>query len=220
MKNQLIKYFPIIFLILVLTDIWQVCDGGLYRYYTKPLLMLSLGLYYYAAANKPKYTILIALVLAWIGDVFLLFEGNTFFILGLGSFLIMHLIYAVIFYRGSNHLTFAKALFATVLILPCLLVFYGLLAQVGDLLIPVIIYSLSIVAMLKTAIFRKTIESNYVLILTGAICFFFSDLVLAHDIFDDSLSTVLKGQLSVIVMILYTGGQYLIVRGFVTNQKV
>ena len=213
MKAILIKYFPIIFLLLILADIWQICDQETYRFITKPLLMLSLGCYYYSVASQPSRVLLIALFLSWLGDVFLLFSDTTYFILGLSSFLIMHIIYAVMFYRGSNQLTLSKAVFATLIIAPCLFLFYNLLDHVGDLLVAVIIYAFTIVAMLKTAIFRKTTEHNYTIILAGALCFFFSDLILAHNMFDPNLSDVLKGQLSILVMILYSGSQYLIVRG-------
>lgn len=171
------------------------------------------------SAREVNKLFLVALVFAWFGDVFLMFQGDTFFILGLGSFLVMQLLYAMVFYRISNELTFVKSLFATIVILPCMLLVYRLLGfAADDLHLPMIAYAFSIIVMLKMAIFMKTEESNYVLLLTGALCFFASDLVLAHSIFDPTISDIVKGQLSLLVMCLYTLSQYLIVKGLINDK--
>ncbi|MEY4902438.1 MAG: hypothetical protein RLZZ292_253 [Bacteroidota bacterium] len=80
--------------------------------FTKPLLMPLLAWMFYRAVPKPLSSLsqifLIALGFAWLGDVLLLLNkqiGNgtpIYFMTGLGSFLITHLLYAVVFIRYNN----------------------------------------------------------------------------------------------------------------------
>lgn len=211
MMELIKKHFSIIFLAIGLSDIWQICSGESLRYLTKPLIMLSLIAYYLMATKRPNLGFVVALVMAWLGDMFLLFDGKTFFMLGLGSFLVMQILYAIIFLRNSYELTLGKAIFATVIIVPCLLLVYRLLGFAEGFEIPIIAYAFSIIAMLKSAVFRKTNEPNYNLLLTGSICFLMSDMVLAHRIFDTTISEAMISQFAVIVISLYSLGQYLIV---------
>ena len=59
----------------------------------KPMIMITLGLYYLASHDRYRrsYLLICAILFSFLGDVFLLFEEEMFFMLGLGSFLLAHL---------------------------------------------------------------------------------------------------------------------------------
>ena len=90
MKNSLL----FVFLLATVGDLLAVSVPALAgaAYACKPLLLLSLGLYYYQAAPRPAPLVLAALALSWLGDVLLLFQERheLFFIGGLLAFLTAH----------------------------------------------------------------------------------------------------------------------------------
>ena len=71
----------------------------LWHQVTKPLLMLSLGLYYFLSVqwNSTTALVLAAILFSLLGDSFLMYEekDEIYFMLGLGSFLLAHIFYAI-----------------------------------------------------------------------------------------------------------------------------
>ena len=64
----------------------------------KPLLVPALLYSFYASVKeKGNYKIIGALVLSTLGDILLIFDGRPFFILGLLSFLLAHVLYVLVF---------------------------------------------------------------------------------------------------------------------------
>ena len=90
--SWLILLFYCTYLFLVLLKIEQVV------FYMKPFLIPSLLLLLVGdlslSENKP---LLFALFFSTLGDILLMFKGESFFILGLISFLLAHLVYILIF---------------------------------------------------------------------------------------------------------------------------
>jgi uncharacterized membrane protein YhhN len=85
-----------------------VTDINWLNYLTKPLLMISLGIFYFLK-TKENFTsqdkiMLAALLFSCFGDTFLMFQRQNpnFFLFGLGSFLLAQLAYAFIFYKESK----------------------------------------------------------------------------------------------------------------------
>src|SRR6186713_556262 len=74
----------------------------------KPLIMITLGLYYAASVEREyrSAALLAAIVLSLAGDVLLLQARHTegYFVLGLGAFLIAHIFYILAYrqHRGEN----------------------------------------------------------------------------------------------------------------------
>ena len=99
--NQFLPYF----LLICAADLFAMNQFEGYRYITKPLILLSLiGYFLYSTQtvrHKVRWIFLAALVFAFAGDCFLIGEG--YFILGLGSFLIMQILYTVSFLEGDNY---------------------------------------------------------------------------------------------------------------------
>ena len=96
------KKFTILYAFVLLGDLvaramqpnWQVAE-----WIFKPLLMISLGFYFFDSillrGVKESQFVFLAILFSLFGDVFLMFEG--YFIQGLGAFLIAHIFYILAF---------------------------------------------------------------------------------------------------------------------------
>ena len=192
------------------------------RIATKPLLMIVLGIWYYQATVSHRTIthkfILVALGFSWLGDVLLMNETEVFFLLGLVSFLITHVLYILGFRREINlrqepTLIRRQPLAA----LPIVLLFGGLLLLLfnhipGEMKIPVVIYSSVITLMVIIALNRcgRVSQESFRLVFTGAVLFMLSDSLIAINkfYFNDTL-----WKAGFFIMLLYIAGQYLIARG-------
>lgn len=192
-------------------------------WFLKPLLLpfLILGVYF-APTFATKRLVLVALILSWLGDVLLLFEDvkDIYFILGLISFLVAHISYALAFKKQKvetnqrKELTYGIGLTLIVVYLITLLTL--LFPTLGDLKIPVIIYSIVISVMLlyafKGYFIWKAPENK--IILVGALIFIASDSILAIDKFYEPVE---KGTFW--IMSTYLVAQYLISTSIVDLNK-
>ncbi len=216
------KNFNYVFFFVLLIDLiaramhWQIVE-----YFFKPLLMFLLGFYFFRSVvlrgAKQHQFIFAAIIFSLIGDIFLMYE--SFFIQGLGAFLIAHVFYILAFRPEASRFFSKKELY-----LPAIAVLvYGailigiVLPNVGSALkIPIIVYSMTILIMLLTTLhrFRNVSAVSFKYILIGASLFVLSDSMIAiskfvtHFPMDDLL-----------VMATYGVGQYLIVIGFLKNVK-
>ncbi|MGV3697889.1 lysoplasmalogenase [Flavobacterium sp.] len=213
-SKKFLKYFAVfgmLYCILLLTG------NDTLTWYLKPLLLPIL---FYAVVNsahfETKKWLLAALLFCWIGDCVLLFthKGELYFILGLVSFLIAHVLFIVLFIKQkSANQSFKKSLFwigfvAATIYLATMLSF--LLPSLGDLRFPVIAYALTITIMLKTALkgtFDWNGKSKHIVFL-GAALFVLSDSLLAIDKFHTSFESA-----SYFIMITYLMAQFFITSG-------
>jgi uncharacterized membrane protein YhhN len=195
------------------TDVYILSDV------TKPLIMPFLVGYYVASTTFPRsIPLMIALLACWIGDIALMFAGygETWFMLGLASFLIGHIFYILI-YRQFRWESIATGLMPVQKIrfsLPVVLAGTGLIVilypSLGGLKIPVVIYATAIMVMVMNAIFRfgRTTPRSFWLVLAGALLFMASDAILALNKF---LGGIKMG--GVWIMLTYITAQFLIVEG-------
>ena len=192
-----------------------------FAFITKPLIVGSLLLYFIVRAkhlktNLKRYIIL-ALVFSLIGDIALMFESRDalFFILGLVAFLIAHVMYILSFLKQRNS-NIKPVVLPIILLLYASGLFYVLQPNLGELLIPVMIYMLIILGMATTASMRKGIvnSSSYNWVFIGALLFMISDSILALDKFyqPQPLS-------SYSIMITYAFAQYCIVHGILKSEN-
>lgn len=205
------KFFLILFLIFSIGDLVNVWFDFPYRYFTKSLIIPSLILYFIRSSPKAKsfYLFLVALVFAWLGDVFLLFSGTSFFLLGLGSFLLMQVLYSFIFFKNKEF-RIGRTLISVILICIFSIGFnYYLFPFTTEIRIPVIVYSIAIAIMALTGINRESSLSGYSQIFIGVILFVISDTVLAFNNFGPGFW---KG--GFLVMLTYILAQYCIVEGY------
>lgn len=159
-------------------------------------------------AAKYSLFVLIGLMFCMGGDVFLALPQKKMFLLGLVSFLIGHVFYVAAFIAvaGLNTLTFIGTLLTLGVSIG---VYIWLKPHLGAMKVPVIFYIVVISVMLCGAwsILGEAAltKPGRLLVFTGALSFYLSDLLVARDRF-------LKQELSnrLIGLPLYYAGQFLI----------
>ena len=205
-----------IFALVVTAELFsQIFGWSTIHMIVKPILMPALAAYFFFSVEKKDklaFLVIIALLLSWLGDVMLLFQdiNPIYFMLGLVSFLLAHVTYILIFSKSSEGFKPKMFTYAT----GFLLVMYGGLllllmwTGLGDLMIPVIIYTSVIMIMGAMALFRKASGASVVLI--GAMLFIASDSLLALNKFYQPFASA-----GFWVILTYILAQFLIVTGMI-----
>jgi len=162
-----------------------------------------------------------ALFFSWAGDVSLGItrHQDSMFILGLVCFLLTHVLYVIVFFgTAGKNLPPKKFLYSVIpVLLYGVILLYILFDDLGELKIPVIIYTTVILAMVAAAISRieKVNRTSFYLVLVGAVLFLSSDSMLAIDKFSNPFPFA-----SPLIMFTYIAGQYLIVIGYMTRPEI
>lgn len=179
----------------------------------KPLILLSLIALYAVSVSKRNKIYILALIFSFFGDVFLMFDGELFFMVGLVSFLIAHLIFIKIVVNRLQKSTFSSVVFsvAPFLILLLFLIFF-LKPYLKELLFPVIIYgiTISIFGMVSMLDYLNTKSKKSLFMFIGAIIFICSDGLLAINKFYSA-----NAILALLVMITYIIAQYFIYKSMI-----
>ena len=158
---------------------------------------------------------------AWIGDMLLIFEPKNplFFMLGLGAFLITHILYILAFTKnGTVNSNIPQLKRKPYLILIFAMLGLGLYTMffpnLEDLAIPVAIYTAVIIIMVLAAINRNSItnKDSYNNCLMGALLFMLSDMTLAVNKFFMQIDYA-----GLYLIVLYMAGQYLIMKGSISH---
>lgn len=194
-------------------------------YALKPLLMISLGVFFYSVtkANTKFFKfILLGIIFSFFGDVFLMFDEiePLFFIAGLGSFLIAHICYVIAFLRDIKNtgkpLSNGQKATSIIPFLVFSSTFFFLIKDgLGDMLVPVLAYTLVISLMGITASMRanNTSRSSFIWVLVGAIMFILSDSTIALNKFVFTSPDTPLPYARIIIMGLYITAQYFIAMG-------
>ena len=183
------NFWIILFLIILAADLTAVFfNKDSLRYFTKPLIVISLIIYFISQTSFVqsglKKWILLALAFSLGGDIFLLFEAKdpNFFLLGLASFLIAHIFYIVFFHL----IRIRENIAGNFLLLLVVVVYYTALMTIispflENLKLPVRIYGVVISFMLLLALHTGFISNKKasMMIITGAVLFIISDSLLA-----------------------------------------
>ncbi|MFK5958565.1 MAG: lysoplasmalogenase [Lutibacter sp.] len=182
-------------------------------YIFKPLIIFSLlFLYVFSLPKRLKWYVM-ALELSFFGDILLLFSGKLFFIAGLVSFLLAHILFIKIVISRIKEFNFLKL---TISIIPFLVVFilliFTLKNSLHEMLLPVIIYGVIISTFGTVSLidFLNKKSKKAMLMLFGAIFFMISDSLLAINKFYNPAHI-----LEVIVMATYVIAQYLIFKSMI-----
>ncbi len=190
---------------------------------SKPLLMPILALLVWSNGmqGKQRNYILAALFFSFLGDSFLLLDEKQplYFIAGLISFLITHILYIVYFLALKP---IRRSLIKSHPYLPVLIIVYGaglvyfLYPSLGDLKIPVILYAAVICSMLLCSIhiYKRVSTTSGQQFIVGALLFVVSDSLLAIHKFYQPFALG-----SLLIMLTYCGAQYFLVKGFVSNRR-
>ncbi len=209
------KSFTIFFGILFILNILFLYVLQDYRMVAKPMIMASLIGFYITVERRQSNAFVLAMIFALFGDVFLLFNGETFFLMGLGSFMIMQLLYTYLFSREGANDTKKLLKISLPIIVLTLLVISLLWSNLGELRIPVLVYALAISSMVISAIYRKNTLNGYLAVVLGVILFLISDAILAISKFGGAIPYQ-----DIIIMSTYMAAQFLIVRGMVAAHEV
>lgn len=217
----------LIFLALtIVTLISRMGDWQWLEYIVKPLLMPVLAVLYWKNIQRPfslvNKGILVALFFSWLGDIFLMFQGQQalFFMLGLGAFLIAHIAYIISFFNTNRPRKASELKKNPWLAIPFIIYGFGfvyyLKDNLGDMLIPVTIYAIAICTMALMAVYRygKVPYTSYQLVFSGALFFVLSDSLIALNKF--SFPIYWSG---VWIMTTYCLAQYLIVVGMIRQEQ-
>ncbi|HEY0742356.1 MAG TPA: lysoplasmalogenase [Chryseosolibacter sp.] len=190
------------------------------HFVSKPLIVTSLLTYYYFGSQREdRSTIFVlALIACLAGDIFLM--SPDYFIPGLVSFLIGHVLYIFAYRQHQNDqdVDSLRGLQRVRLAFPIVLAGTGLVVilfpVLGSLQIPVMIYAAVITTMTLTALFRygRTSNQSFWLVFAGAVLFMISDSVLAINKFLDPISNS-----GLIIMATYMAAQFLIVHGILKH---
>jgi uncharacterized membrane protein YhhN len=210
-----------LFLAATLADLAFLLEGNTeMRFYSKPLILLGLILYFYRITRPIASTVLTkavlsALIFSWIGDILLMW--SHLFVYGLGAFLIAHVCYIIGFriaQKSPNrfeHVNFVKSfLYNLPIYLAAAFVYYLINPNLGTMKIPVIAYIIVIVSMVATARerFKKCNSASFWQVFIGAILFFISDGAIAISKFFQDFA-----ESGILIMGTYAIAQLLIVMG-------
>jgi uncharacterized membrane protein YhhN len=191
-------------------------------WWLKPLLIpILISIVSVSEPFKTQKTLLLALFCSWIGDVLLLFadQNALFFISGLVSFLVAHLIYIYLFLQQEiqyNRKSYLK--FIPIVAVYLLVTLSFLWDTLHEMKIPVTVYAIIISLMLFMSIkayFQWGKPSNF-WVLIGAILFVISDSILAINKFHSPVPMS-----SFWIMSTYLGAQFCIVNSILKyNRKI
>ena len=161
------------------------------RWIIKSLSVLLLSIFaYYNCTNSIALLFAISLLFSSIGDAFLCLNQEKFFVQGLVSFLVAHILYSVSFYSQFHpHSTFLDShlILNVILFIYAIIMAKILTPKLGKLKIPVYIYMSALITMGIGGI--NTMFSNHILII-GIILFIISDSLLAIQKFLNSFKGI------------------------------
>ncbi|MCW5517509.1 lysoplasmalogenase [Muriicola sp. Z0-33] len=190
------------------------------RYFSKPAITIVLLAYVLLKMKNNKMLkrfLILALIFSLSGDIFLLLpsEVSWYFIGGLLSFLIAHIMYISAFFKIDNFRT-TKTFLATMVLLFYAMVIFKFIGGTLDGLFPyVVLYMVVLLLMVLTAIVRHdTVLKSYYLVLSGALLFMISDSLLALNKFYSSFAFA-----DLLIMLTYGYAQFLIIFGALRHRR-
>lgn len=218
------RIFLFIFLFVALAEIIiQIFNQQEFNLFVKPLIVLSLVVFYFQNTASKNRLFVLALFFCWVGDVFLLFDhlSEFYFMGGLASFLIAHglLIFLYGKLKNATGNGFSGPQKARVSF-PVILAGTGLISilypTLGALKIPVIIYATALMVMVLQAIYRYgfTSSKSFWSVCIGALFFMLSDSLLALDKFYQPIANA-----GVLVIATYMAAVCFIVLGVVAHER-
>lgn len=207
--------------LLLIATVWHLIeswnDNMRRRRFTKPFLIPLILLYYLVSTSHPIWFLVLALIFSWLGDVFLMFQGNTWFTIG-GCFFGVSHIFFVLTYVGriqwsAVHL-YVIIPVAIVYIAITTLVIRAVIKQTPKkMLPPMYLYLIANSTMNVFAIMQ--LESipgaGSIIAVIGAILFFISDCCLFLVRYSKRPELVFKKHFT--VMLTYVVGEFLITQG-------
>jgi uncharacterized membrane protein YhhN len=204
----------ILFLAVVFLHIYGIPFSDKLAFISKPFLITTLVIVYLVSVKKPNFWFVSALFFSFWGDVLLLFK-EQFFVFGLASFLLAHILYIKITVSFIKKLSFQKiALVSLPFVIFLFSFLYLLKDNLGEMLLPVIVYGI-VISTFGTIAFLNYLQekstANLWLFL-GAIIFMTSDGLIAINRFYEP-----KEYYQICIMLTYIIAQYLICKAVIAK---
>lgn len=195
-----------------------------FNIFIKPLICISLAIYLYKNVNMAagfNRLVFAGLICSLFGDCFLLFASSDiyFFLYGLVSFLLAHVLYSFAFYRDFKNNPQASKFYGHLMLFILgvfTLSFYSFIRDyLNDFKIPVMVYMfvISVMAILAAYRYKRVNLLGFRLILFGAVFFVISDAALAFNKFVEPYSFA-----GILIMSTYMIAQYLITMGAIERK--
>tara|TARA_R110002073_G_scaffold8207_7_gene45916 strand:- start:26382 stop:27035 length:654 start_codon:yes stop_codon:yes gene_type:complete len=217
MKPTKIVLASIFFLLVSIADIYAIIVGNSeIEMIAKPLITTSLVILYLLSVARPNFWYVSALLFAFWGDVLLLFQ-DQFFVFGLASFLLAHILLITVSSKFLKQISISKILLHSLPFITILgVLLYVIYPNLEELLIPVIVYGvvISVFGVVTFLVYTKERSTENAWLFLGALTFILSDSVLAINKFHESSEA-----LGITIMITYIVAQYLICKAMIIKVK-
>jgi uncharacterized membrane protein YhhN len=183
---------------------------------TLPVWLLAVVAYRYRLGGSRGWLLFAGVLWGSVGDIFLDLDPQNYFVFGLGSFLVGHVLY-ILFFLSGFQLNKLRSGLAAVLIAFSIgmagLLLPRIQAQDPNLVVPVMVYLTVILCMGLAAVLRQPVSS---LSIYGSVVFMLSDSLIAlrKFVFVEAVEGTAEGlAFSVAIMFTYYLAQFLIVEG-------
>jgi uncharacterized membrane protein YhhN len=204
----------ITFLVVVVLHTLGLLLNEKIAFLSKPFLITTLVIVYLVAVKKPNFWYVSALFFSFWGDVLLLFK-NQFFVYGLASFLLAHIMYIKITASFIKKVSLQKGVLACLPFVVFLFSFLYLLNDnLGEMKIPVIFYGVVISSFGALSFLNYMQEKNTanLWLFLGTIIFIISDSLIALNKFNEP-----KEFYAISIMLTYIVAQYLICKAIIAK---
>jgi uncharacterized membrane protein YhhN len=204
----------IAFLAIVVLHITGILFNEKLAFLSKPFLITSLVVIYLIAVKKPSFWYVSALFFSFWGDVLLLFE-KQFFVFGLASFLLAHVLYIKITASYIKKTSLQKiALTCLPFVFFVFSFLYLIKDNLGGMKIPVIVYGVVICSFGAISFLNYIQEKSTanLWLFLGTIIFIISDSLIAINKFYEP-----KEFYQISIMLTYIIAQYLICRAIIAK---
>jgi uncharacterized membrane protein YhhN len=204
----------IAFLVVVVLHTLGLLLNEKIAFLSKPFLTTTLVIVYLIAVKKPNFWYVSALFFSFWGDVLLLFK-NQFFVYGLASFLLAHILYIKITTSFIKKVSLQKVVLACLPFAVFLFSFlYLIIDNLEEMKIPVIFYGVVISSFGAVSFLNYMQEKNTAnsWLFLGTIIFIISDSLIALNKFYEP-----KEFYAISIMLTYIVAQYLICRAIIAK---
>lgn len=216
-KKTKIVVATILFFIVSVADTFAVVfQNKTMEIVFKPLLMISLLVVYFFSIKKVNWWLVLGLLFAFLGDVLLLAD-QSYFVFGVASFLVTHVLYIKIIVGFLEKKSFTRMVLSIVPYMTYFLtIMYVVFDNLKDMLIPVAEYGLvvSIYGAVTFLNYQQEKSKGNLLLFFSAMFFVIADGFIILNIYYEYNKI-----LDFFVILLYITAQYLTVKGLIVREE-